>query len=74
MLLHCSNTKAGLAILLVFLQYSFDKGIKDGLLLCKSLELCSTGNDIFNVTDNFINHMISVGKNAFSFAVMEQSQ
>ena len=42
-----STNVARLAILLVFMQYLFDKGIKDNLLLCKSLELRSTGNDIF---------------------------
>ena len=49
-----STDVAGLAILLVFMRYPFDKGIEDDLLLCKSLELRSTGNDMFNLIDNFM--------------------
>ena len=49
-----STNVAGLAILLVFVQHPFDKGIENNLLLSKSLELRSTGNDIFNVIDDFM--------------------
>ena len=48
-----STDVAGLATLLVFVRYSIDKGIGDDLLLWKSLELRSTGNDVFNLIDDF---------------------
>ena len=47
-----STDVAGLAILLVFVRYLFDKRID--LLICKSLELRTTGSDIFNVIDDFM--------------------
>ena len=49
-----STNIAILAILLVFVRYPFDKGIEDDLLLYKSLEVHSTGNDTFNVIDDFV--------------------
>ena len=52
--LHKSTDVAGLVILLVFVRYFLDKEIKNFLLLCKSLKLCSTGNDIFNVINDFM--------------------
>ena len=44
----------GFAILLVFVWYPFNKGIEQDSLLCKSLELHNTGNNIFNVIDDYI--------------------
>ena len=49
-----STDVAGLAILLVFVRYPFDKRIEDDLLICKSLELRTAGSDIFNAIDDFI--------------------
>ena len=43
-----------MAILPVFVWCSFDKGIADDLLLCKSSELRSTENNIFNLIDDFM--------------------
>ena len=49
-----STDRAGIAILLAFVRYPFNKEIEQDLLLCKSLELHTTGNDIFNVIDDYI--------------------
>ena len=71
---YASTNVAGLAILLVFVRYPFDKRIEDDLLLYKSLELHSTGNHTFNIIDDFVKaHDIS-WKNAFRFVLMDQSQ
>ena len=43
-----------MAILLVFVRCPFDKGIADDFLLCKSSELRSTENNIFNLIDDFM--------------------
>ena len=48
-----SSDVAGLAILLVFKRNPFDQRIND-LLLFKSLELYTTGNEIFNLIDDFM--------------------
>ena len=43
------------------------KKTEDDLLLCKNLELQSTGNDIFNIIDDFMKaHDISLKKFHFN--------
>ena len=55
-----STDDTGLAILLVFVRYDFNKTIEKNLLFFKSLELCTTEKDIFDCIDNYItNHGIS---------------
>ena len=49
-----STNIAGLAILLAFKRYSFNEGIQDDLLLCESLELHTTNNEIFDAIDNIM--------------------
>ncbi|GBM82742.1 Zinc finger BED domain-containing protein 5 [Araneus ventricosus] len=48
-----STDVAGLAILLVFVRYDFNKKIED-LLLCESVNIHTTGENMFNCTDNFM--------------------
>jgi hypothetical protein len=51
----CNDT-LGLALLLVFVPYSymFDKSIKEDLLLCESLQSYMTGEEILNYIVIFI--------------------
>ena len=49
-----STDVAGLAILLVFVRYDYENKIEDNILFCKSLELHTTGKDIFDCIDDFI--------------------
>lgn len=50
-----STDVAGLAILLVFVRYNFQKGIEEDLLLCESLQTQTTGENIFNCINSFMN-------------------
>jgi hypothetical protein len=51
---------AGLAVLLVFVRYNFDKSSEVDLLLCNFLQTNTTGDNIFNRIDNFMKtHVIS---------------
>lgn len=55
-----STDVAGLAILIVIVRYDFNKAIEENLLLCKSLQLRTTGEDIFKCVDEYVtNHGIS---------------
>lgn len=45
---------AGLAILLVFVRYDFKKNIAEDLLLCESVKINTTGQNIFTCIDNFM--------------------
>ncbi|GBM23703.1 Zinc finger BED domain-containing protein 5 [Araneus ventricosus] len=42
----------GLAILLVFVRHDFNKKIEEDLLLCESVNINTTGENIFNCIDN----------------------
>ncbi|GBM43741.1 Zinc finger BED domain-containing protein 5 [Araneus ventricosus] len=58
-----STDVAGLAILLVFVRYDFNKKIEEDLLLCESVNIHTMGENIFNCIDNFmITHGIHWGK------------
>ncbi|GFS59115.1 zinc finger BED domain-containing protein 5 [Nephila pilipes] len=58
-----STDVAGLAILLVFVRYDFNKKIEENLLLCESVSINTTGENIFNCIDNFrTTHEINSGK------------
>ena len=58
-----STDDTGLAILLVFVRYDFNKTIEKNLLFFKSLELCTAEKDIFDCIDNYItNHGIGWNK------------
>uniref|UniRef100_A0A8D8UUY3 Zinc finger BED domain-containing protein 5 n=1 Tax=Cacopsylla melanoneura TaxID=428564 RepID=A0A8D8UUY3_9HEMI len=48
-----STDVAGLSILLVFARYRHTNTIHEGLLLCKSLELHTTGEEIFELIDKY---------------------
>ncbi|GBO15784.1 Zinc finger BED domain-containing protein 5 [Araneus ventricosus] len=57
-----STDVAGIAIFLVFVRYDFNKKIED-LLLCESVNIDTTGENIFNCIDNFMTtHEINWGK------------
>lgn len=45
---------SGLAVLLVFVRYRFNKSIEEDLLLCESLQSNATGKEIFNCINNFM--------------------
>ena len=54
---HCNYESAdvsGLAVLLVFIHYRFNKSIEEDLLLCGSLQRNTTGEEIFNCINNFM--------------------
>ncbi|GBN20831.1 Zinc finger BED domain-containing protein 5 [Araneus ventricosus] len=58
-----STDVSGLAILLVFVRYDFNKKIEEDLLLCESVNIDTMGETIFNCTDNFMTtHEINWGK------------
>uniref|UniRef100_K7FCX8 DUF4371 domain-containing protein n=1 Tax=Pelodiscus sinensis TaxID=13735 RepID=K7FCX8_PELSI len=51
---------AGLAVLLVFVHYDFNRSIEEDLLLCEFLQTNTTGENIFNCINNVIKtHQIS---------------
>ena len=45
---------SGLAVLLVFVRYRFNKSIEEDLLLCESLQSNATGEEIFNCINSFM--------------------
>jgi len=49
-----STDVAGLAVLLVFVLYNFEKSIEKYLLLCNFLEIQASGEEIFKSIDNFM--------------------
>ena len=54
---------AGLAILIVFARYDFNNKNENNILFCNSLELHTTGKDIFDCVDNYITkHGIGLDK------------
>ncbi|GBM07660.1 Zinc finger BED domain-containing protein 5 [Araneus ventricosus] len=58
-----STDVAGLAILLVFVRYDFNKKNGEDLLLCESVNIHATEENIFNCIDNFMTtHEINWGK------------
>ncbi|KAK5648043.1 hypothetical protein RI129_002935 [Pyrocoelia pectoralis] len=50
-----STDVAGLSILLVFVRYLFEGSIEEDLILCAPLETNTTGEEIFNVINNYMN-------------------
>ena len=58
-----STDVSGLAVLLVFIRYTFEKSIEEDLLLCESLKGNTTGEEIFNIVDSYFRiHEIPWGK------------
>ena len=49
-----STDVAGLAVLLVFVRYPFAMQIEEELLMGEVLETCTTGDEIFNAIDKFV--------------------
>ena len=49
-----STDVAGLAVLLAFVRYNFEKSIEEDLLLCNFLETHASGEEIFKTLDNFM--------------------
>lgn len=49
-----STDVAGLAVLLVFVKYPFEKQIDEELLMSEALETYATGEEIFNAIDRFM--------------------
>lgn len=49
-----STDVSGLAVLLVFVRYSFDTTVEEDLLLCECLESNTTGERIFLCIDNYM--------------------
>lgn len=49
-----STDVAGLAHVLVYVQYIHEGTIKEDMLFCKSLETRATGEDIFKILDTFV--------------------
>ena len=49
-----STDVEGLAVLLVFVRYTYDKSIEEDLLMCAYLHGQTTGEDIFNCINDYI--------------------
>ena len=48
-----STEVAGLAILLVFIRYTYNKSIEEDVLLCESLQANTSGEEIFKCVNNY---------------------
>lgn len=48
-----STDVAGLAVLLVFVRYEFERSIEEDLLICEALESNTTGAEIFNLVNKY---------------------